>query len=286
MEQEMTTAFIAEETRTPASASRAAGAARKAALVDIAMGASSVRVWWLLAMDDLATRYRRTKLGPFWITLSHAALIGGITLSFSIIFNRPMDEYFLYVAAGMTVWALIAASLTEAPYVFVRAEQYLLSFEMPASIQIFRQVLHQLIVFAHNSVIYLVALVVYKNPVNWNTLYVIPGLTLIAAAAIGYTAVLGFIGARFRDVQPAVAAVVTMLFMFTPVFWEKPFLRGHEWIAEFNPAYHMLEVVRAPLLGHAPTALNWAAASAIAAGSLALAVLSFVYARRRLSYWL
>jgi ABC-type polysaccharide/polyol phosphate export permease len=70
------------------------------------------------------------------------------------------------------------------------------------------------------------------------------------------------------------------------VFWEKPFLREHDWIALINPAYHLLEVVRAPLLGQAPTLLNWAVAAGIAACSVALGVLSFVYARRRLNYWL
>lgn len=256
------------------------------ALRDVAAGASNVHAWLLLAQDDVASRYRRTKLGPFWLTLSHAATIAGITLSFSIILRRPVDEYFVYLAAGMTVWVLLSGTLNDAPNTFIRGKTLLESYELPASLHVFRLVLTHLIIFAHNMIIYVVALAFIKNVANWNTLLVIPGLFVLASAATGYSAVLGFIGARFRDVAPAMTALTGMLFMFTPIFWEKPMLRDHEWIALVNPLYHLIEVVRAPLLGLAPTPLNWAVACGLAATSLALGAVSFIAARRSLTYWL
>lgn len=256
------------------------------ALRELFAGALAYKAWSLLAYDDVRSRYRRTKLGPFWLTLSHGFLIGGITLNFSVIFNRPIDEYTVYLAAGMTVWALIAASFNDAPTAFLRGSTLLQAFEMPATIHVFRLVLNHLISFAHHMVIYLLAMIFIKNTINWNTLYAIPGLAIISLAAVGYTTLLGLLGTRYRDLGPAVSAVTTMLFMFTPVFWEKEFLRSHDWIATINPAYQLLEVVRAPLLGHAPTAINWILASSVAICSLAMGAIAFAVARRNLVYWL
>ncbi|MFZ4603725.1 MAG: ABC transporter permease [Caulobacterales bacterium] len=256
------------------------------ALRDLIAGARAVHIWKTLAVNDVAARYRRTKLGPFWLTLSQAALIGGVGLSFSVIFNRPLDDYLVYLAAGMTLWVFISACLVEGPSAFLRGQPWLLAFDMPTSVHIYRCVLTQLIIFAHNFVIYLAVIALISNPVNANTLLALPGLVLVALAMTGVVMILAVLGARFRDVQPAMAALVSMLFMFTPIFWERPFLRDHAWLADFNPVLHLIDVVRMPLLGQAPTALNWMAATGIAAAMLAGGALAFLRARRNLAYWL
>jgi ABC-type polysaccharide/polyol phosphate export permease len=255
------------------------------AVRDLSDGLRAIFIWRTLAANDVATRYRRTKLGPFWLTLSQAALIGGIGLSFSVIFARPLDEYIVYLAAGMTLWLFISSCLVEGPQAFLRGQPWMLAFEMPASVHIYRAVLTQIIIFAHHFVIYLAVAAFIKNPINHWTLLAVPGLILVTLAMTGIVMLLGVLGARFRDVQPAMAALVSMLFMFTPIFWERPFLRQHAWIADFNPVLHLLDVVRLPLLGQPPTALNWMAAGGIALVSMAVGAFAFVRSRRDLAYW-
>jgi lipopolysaccharide transport system permease protein len=253
---------------------------------DIVSDARNVRVWSMLAAEDIASRYRRTKLGPFWMTLSHGLMISGLALSFSVIMNRPVDEYFVYLAAGMTVWAFISSSLNDAPNVFLRGQPLMAAYEMPASIHIFRTVLTHMITFAHHMTIYVLALIFVKNVANWNTLWAIPGLLLVSAAATGWVTIFAFLGARFRDVTHALTSITTMLFMLTPIFWERKQLSTHSWIAEWNPLYYFIEVLRGPLLGRAPDPHQWLIASGLTAALLVVAGLCFVRARRDLTYWL
>jgi ABC-type polysaccharide/polyol phosphate export permease len=255
-------------------------------LADLATGARQYRVWSLLAWDDVIGRYRRTKLGPLWMTLSHAATIVGLALSFSIILNRPIDEYFVYLTAGMTVWVFIAATLNDAPNLFVRGHSLLTAYELPASIHIFRAILGHLLTFSHHMLIYGFALLFVKNVSNWNTLWAIPGLALISVAAAGWSTILGLLGARFRDIAPAVGSVTTMLFMVTPIFWERRNLQQHQWIAQYNPLYHFIELVREPLLGREIEWQHWVIAGGITVVLLIAATISFVLYRRRLTYWL
>jgi len=256
------------------------------ALGDFVAGGVHVRAWLSLAQDDIAGRYRRTKLGPFWLTLSHAAMIAGLSLNFSIIFKQPLGDYFLYVAAGMTVWSLISSTLSDAPYSFIRGKGLLLAFVLPASLHIFRTVATHFIIFAHHLVLYGLALIFIRNVTNWNTLLAVPGLALVALAAVGYSSVLAFLAMRYRDVGPAVSAVTMMLFMLTPIFWQKAALGDQQWIALFNPMFHLVEVIREPLLGRAPSALNWLVSCGVALVSLLIGASSFVVARDKLSYWL
>lgn len=260
------------------------GSAR--ALQDLGRGLRDVHAWSLLAWDDVRGRYRRTLLGPLWLTLSHALFISGLAIAFSVIFGQQLDRYFVYLTAGITIWVLISSSLMEGPIIFIRAQSMLFSYDMPASIHIFRTVLGQLITFAHHMLLYVIAVVFVYNVTNANTLLAIPGLAILITAMIGWSTILATLGARYRDLTPAVGAVTQMAFLLTPIFWERANLREHDWFALINPFYHLIEIVRQPLLGHAPEPLSWLVSSLIAAGLIGAALILYAWKRRHLSYWL
>jgi ABC-type polysaccharide/polyol phosphate export permease len=134
--------------------------------------------------------------------------------------------------------------------------------------------------------IYVLALIFVKNVANWNTLWAVPALVLVGAAAVGWVTIFSFLGARFRDVSHALGSATTMLFMLTPIFWERRDLHTHAWIAELNPLYYFIEVLRGPLLGRPPDPHQWTVALAMTFALLAVAGFCFVRARRDLTYWL
>ena len=257
-----------------------------AGMKDFAVGLASPHAWSLLAWDDVRGRYRRTALGPLWLTLSHALFVIGLALSFSIILNQPLDEYFVYLAAGMTIWIFIANSLNEGPLLFQRGQALLFAFDLPASIHIFRAVLGQLIMFAHHMLVYLAALVFVSNVTNLYTLWALPAFFVLVTAALGWSTILALLGARYRDLGPAIAAMTQMMFMLTPIFWERTHLDHAQWFALFNPFYHLIEILRAPLLGRPPDPLNWIVACSIAVLLMVVALVLYARMRRDISYWL
>lgn len=257
-----------------------------AAINDYAGGLARVHAWSLLAWDDVRGRYRRTMLGPLWLTLSHAIFVAGLAVSFSIILHQPMGEYFVYLAAGMTIWMFISNSLLEAPTIFQRGQNLLFSYDLPASIHIFRAVLGQSIMFAHHMLVYLAALLFVRNVTNIYTLWAIPAFLVLVTAAVGWSTILSLLGARYRDLAPAIAAVTQMMFMLTPIFWERTHLEHAQWFALVNPLYHLIEILRAPLLGHPPDPLNWGVTLGLTAILVAVAILLYARMRRNLSYWL
>jgi ABC-type polysaccharide/polyol phosphate export permease len=72
----------------------------------------------------------------------------------------------------------------------------------------------------------------------------------------------------------------------TPVMWQISNLGENTLIADINPLYHWLELVRGPLTGALPSTSSWIASIASAVLGTALAVLLLRRASRRIAYWL
>jgi lipopolysaccharide transport system permease protein len=80
--------------------------------------------------------------------------------------------------------------------------------------------------------------------------------------------------------------VVQLAFFLTPIFWQPSQLRPGSKVVLYNPLYHFIEIMRAPVLGHWPSAASWIIVLAIILASTVAAVVSDAYSRSRLFLWL
>jgi ABC-2 type transport system permease protein/lipopolysaccharide transport system permease protein len=91
--------------------------------------------------------------------------------------------------------------------------------------------------------------------------------------------------ARFRDIPQLINSVVQIVFFVTPIMWKPELLRNRTYIAEFNPFYHLIEIVRGPLLGSLPSANSYLAVLAITLVNMIFVGVFFARFRSRISYW-
>lgn len=117
-------------------------------------------------------------------------------------------------------------------------------------------------------------------------LLAIPGLILVVLNGTVATLTIGIVSARFRDIPQVINSVVQILFFITPIFWKPESLKGHAYITDFNPLYHLVEVVRAPLLGNVPSAGNYFAVFLLTLINVAIGGVFFARFRSRLAYWI
>lgn len=257
------------------------------------LGGSLLRLplaFWL-AWDDIHGKYRRTVLGPLWITLGQAAVICGFAVVFSGLFQQDPLRYLLYLAAGLPIWVLTSSFLTDMPNVFVNARGVIESYELPWLMQIWRRAFGYLLVFFHHIVTLLAAMAILNgmgHPVmpTVNMLYVFPALGILLFAGVGFGLFVAVLGARFRDLQHALAMSAGFLMLFTPVLWRADQLQNNEWVYQYNPLYYFIRLVRDPLLQEMPPPEIWIGAGA---GAFALFILGFVtfwLGRRNLYHWM
>ena len=94
----------------------------QATLKDLLDGLSMYHLWGRLGWNDILQRYRRSLLGPLWLTISMAVLIGALGLLYAKLFKVDAAEYIPFLAIGFVLWQLISGILLDGCNVFVQSE--------------------------------------------------------------------------------------------------------------------------------------------------------------------
>lgn len=259
----------------------------QAAAADLAEGVRSWRSWTYLAVESVKNSYRRTVLGPWWITLQTMAFILGMAVIFGQILNQPLRQFLPYVALGMIAFNLLSGLTRASATVFLNASGSMKSTRQPLSSFVLKGVAIEFIQFGHNILLYFVFLVIGLVPLTPRALLAIPVALVIAVNGLFAGLWLGTVVARFRDVNPLVNSVLQVWVFFTPVFYRFQDLQtgARRYVLDLNPFTHLLSVFRAPLIG-APLASTFLIGSAIVTGvNVVLGLLVFARSRSRLPYW-
>lgn len=243
---------------------------------------------FMLGWQDIKQRYRRSKLGPFWLTISMGVMIGMIGLVFGQVFKSPMQEYLPFLASGIIIWTFFSSCLMEGSSAFIDAAGMIRQLSLPLSIYPARVIWRNLVIMGHNIIILPFVFLCVGKGISWTLLLVIPGLCLVLLNVFWMSLVLGTICARFRDMPQIVNSLLQVFFYVTPVIWMPNALnpRSANLLMDPNPIYHLMQIIRAPLLGQAPTPLNWCVASTLALLGLCFAGMLFGIYKKRIAYWL
>jgi lipopolysaccharide transport system permease protein len=257
------------------------------AVADVREGIGRWQLWWLLGLNDVRQRYRRSSLGQFWITLSMAAFIGAIGIVYSFLFNMTIREYLPYLAVNMIVWTLISTVLNEGCTVFTQSESYIRQERLPKTIFLMRLIVRNVLILGHNALIIPVVFILFGVSVSWVALLAVPGLFIVSVNGFLAALFLGIICTRFRDLPQIVANVVQIAFFVTPVMWQKTQLTGrHAYVLEFNPFASHLSLVADPLLGKLPSLTDYGMCALTMIFLLAVVLPFFARFRERIVYWL
>jgi len=255
-------------------------------VTDLACAMRLAQLWLTMGWYDVRQRYSRSVFGPFWVTISLAVFVAGLGITYAALFRVPVVAYLPYVTVGMVLWSLITALLNEGATTFTSATAAIKQMPAPIGIHVLRLVWRNLIILAHNAVIVLLVLAACGVRPGWAGFAALPGLIILLVNGIGWSTSLGLIGARFRDVIPLVANATQMLLFVTPVLWRAEDLGQRRVLAEFNPLFHLIEIVRAPLLGAGFPIESFAVALVVTGLNLGIAFLLYARLRWRVAYWL
>ena len=242
-----------------------------------------------LGWQDVKQRYRRSKLGPFWLTISMGVLIGTLGLVFGGMFNTPMKEFLPFLAIGFMLWAYISTVVNEGCTAFIGADALIKQLPLPMFLHILRVIWRNQIILAHNAVIIPLVFLAFLKPLEWVALLSIIGLVLNSLSLAWIALLAGVVCTRYRDLSQIVTSVLQIAFYVTPIVWMPSQLigtrRGFIFL-DVNPLYHMIEIVRAPLLGSMPTLTNWLVSIAMAVFGWIFALVIYGKYKNRISYWL
>lgn len=242
-------------------------------------------MWTALALQDIRLRYRGSVLGPFWLTISTLMMVVAMGSIYAHLFHAETHSYLPYLSLGLIVWQLISSMITDGCQTFLGSDAVIQQVPIPFSIHAYRVVCRNFIVFAHNLVIVPLGLVIFRVPVDWHLIEAAAGCVVLAVNGVWVAMLLGIVCARFRDIAPIVASFLQAAFFLTPIMWPIEALGKYRPLADFNPLFAAIDVIRAPLIGMPVAAYSWPVllASTVAGGGLTF--LFFARFRGRIAYW-
>ena len=253
---------------------------------DLGQSAVQWRLWSMLGWNDIRQRYRRSAIGPFWITISMAIFTVLLGVIYSKIFNQEIATFLPYIAMGLIIWGFISGTTVEACNTFIEGTGIIKQIRLPLTIFPMRTIWRSFIILLHTIVLIVPIAIIFRVPLGAVTLLVAPGLLLVFLNQIWVTIVVAIISTRFRDIVQLVMTTIQIAMFATPIMWPVDALKEARFIADVNPLFHLIELVRAPLLGQAPSALSWAVVAAMCIGGYVLAAFLLGRTSRRIVYWL
>jgi ABC-type polysaccharide/polyol phosphate export permease len=256
------------------------------ALRDLQNSFHRIGLAWSLAAHDVGSRYRGSILGPFWITLSMGLMVLGIGFLYANLFQIPLPEFLPYVALGIVFFGAITGTINDGCTTFVQAAGMLSQTSLPMFTFVWRTVFRNLINLGHHLVIVVVVLVIYGYWRKANVPVALLGALLVLLNVSWMSMFVAIVSARFRDIPQIVTSIMQFAMFMTPVFWLPTRFTAHRAILDLNPFYHLLEVVRAPLLGHPVAAHSYLALAVMALVGWLLTFAVFARTRRRIVHYL
>lgn len=256
-------------------------------MADLLASCGQWRFWLALGWNDIAKQYRRSFLGPMWISLNTGIFVVAFGLIGAQLFKVEVESYLPYFAVGYITFGFFSSCMTEGCQAFMQAESYLKHAAAPKLSHVFRGVTRNLFTLGHNGLIICGVLIWSGGLFAVRLADLLAGLALSVFAAFLAMGIVGAVCARYRDVPMMVLSAMQVLFFLTPVMWRPEQLTERaKWLVYLNPFALFLELIRAPLVGARLPAELYLQALGVIALLVAVFVPLLAWARGRIVYWL
>jgi len=257
------------------------------AIDDVLAGARHWRIWYILGISELRQRYRRSTLGPFWITLSMAVQVAVMGLLLAYLFSIPIGRYIPFLCISIVTWSFLSTSINEGATCFIQMNAVILQVKRPLSTYVMLVLWRNAIIYAHTIIIFAVAAFAFQIVPTLPYLLIPAGLGLLVLNVSWMALAAGLLSARFRDVPMLIQNAFNVLVWLTPVYYQPEQLGPRtRLIIELNPLTYVLDVARAPFLNNLPPAFAWFAALGVALFGWLLTFALLVRTRARVPFWL
>jgi ABC-2 type transport system permease protein len=261
------------------------GSALMLALKDIRDGVLCANLWALLGWQEIRQRYRRSIIGPFWITISTGVMIVGMGPLYGRLFGQDLGNYFPYLAVSFVTWQFISNLVNDCSNAFILSGDFIKQVKMPLTVYVMRAVWKNTLIFSHNLILLILVFLFFPPVLGWHLLTFPIAIFFIGLNAVWFGILVGLLSARFRDIPLIVTSFTQIAFFLTPVMWKAGMLGDNIWLANINPLFHFIEIIRGPILMSGAAVLSWMVVFGVTIFGFLLMVPIFARYRARIAYW-
>ena len=227
-----------------------------------------------LTSREIKRKYARSYLGILWSVLNPLLSMTIISLIFSTMFKRSIDNFPLYYLTGQTMWSFFSTATNTSMNALVDNKNLLIKGRLPKYAFVLSRIYTAVVNLGYSLVAYLIMLIVFQAMPCWMMLLFPLDLLLLLLFAMGIGFVLSILYVFFADIKYLYSVLLTLWMYLSAIFY--PVDRLPEYmtkVLEYNPIYLSIYIARDCMVyGNIPDLIAWVKLAAWAIGSLAVGI--------------
>jgi len=235
---------------------------------------------------DVYRQYRKTFFGPLWVILGVALWVAAMSIVFGVLLKQDLKSFFPYVATGMLCWMIISNVLNEGSQSYIVGEDLIKAVPLPPNFHIVRVCSKNFVIGLHYVLLSFFIVLLFGSGVHLPIFLVIPGFFLVFLFLFEVVCVLSLYSAKYRDLVPLIALSTQTIPLLTPIVWRSEMLGKYSGLVQFNPFFHLVEIIRAPILGEIPNKFSYLIVLLLIIFLFPIAKMSLKQARRNIYFYI
>jgi len=201
-----------------------------------------------LVARELKVRYKRSAIGFLWTMLQPLLTMIVLQIVFSSIFRFSVQNYPVYVLAGLLFWNFFSQSIVASMNSLRGNAALLKKLPVPQAVFPVATVAAGVVNLVLALIPLLLLLLVTGHPLRWSLLFLPVSISIAAVFTLGAGLLLSPLAVFFYDVVEIINVLIVLVMYVTPVFYPMTILpEKYRWIVRFNPVRSILEVFRDPI---------------------------------------
>lgn len=198
-----------------------------------------------LTAREIKRRYARSYLGIVWSVLNPLLSMAVLSLIFSQLFRRSIENYPIYYLTGYILWQSFTGATNAAMTSLADNKMLLLKVKFPMELFILTRVYTALINLGYSLIAYVIMLLVFRIPLSWTILFSPVIILCLFLFALGMSYMLSVAYVFFGDVKHLYSVVLTLWMYCSAIFYPAEQLQGFiRVVIEHNPMYLYIDGLR------------------------------------------
>ncbi len=207
------------------------------------------RAWWYTALSKTKARYARTALGSLWLGLSTLFTVLCLGFIYGKVFKvGNLLDYFLYLGFGLLIWNSICDSINSAPLIFSRNQSSIKNSKLTPLFFVCQEWAFQIQNFFQSFAMVGGLFYLISPDLISNLIFTPIHLINFALFLFWMPLLIAILGIKFTDLFQLLPVLTNLLFLLSPILYAKKNLDRFGLIADLNPIYQILRLLRDSLI--------------------------------------
>lgn len=211
-----------------------------------------------LTSREIKRKYARSYLGVVWSILNPLLSMAVLSLIFSQLFRRSIENYPIYYLTGYILWQTFTGATNAAMTTLADNKMLLLKVKFPMELFVLTRVYTALINLGYSLVAYAIMLAVFRIPLHWSMLFSLVVIAFLFLFTLGVSDVLAAAYVFFGDVKHLYSVLLTLWMYCSAIFYPVEQLQGAiRTVIEINPLFLYIHTMRKAVMhGQLPNGME------------------------------